>query len=167
MRGRLGTKSGLAAIARALRVASVHTVLEYTKRRVDKLRLKEHPAHGRRIPWQTAVKIEAWRRRSLGTSDEKAACEVTFSWESMALLADTTAAAARELARRDRDPLPVQPTFRRNPETGRMERWAYTAALTDWIDANAIPYELQGGATTRDDVCPPPKAAKSGRKEAA
>lgn len=158
---RKDTRTGLRRVATVMGVASVHTILAYTKRQVDPLRLREHPVHGRRKPWQTVAKIDAWRRRNLGTLEERLALEVTLSWESMALLADATIAAVRELASRRRDPFPVQPEPRRNPETGRMERWAYTDAIRDWLDANAVAFELRGGPTTREDVCPPsPKRAR-------
>lgn len=156
--------AGMPALCALLGVAAPLTVTRYASygkvdpsRRFDPLRLLSHPT-APTVPFQRRDRVTAWRLRTLGTDEQKAALAIVSGYEAIGELADCSAEHARKLAGLARDPLPVfRDDKQRNPATGRHEVWAYADAVRDWVAARVLPYQLAGGPTTREDVCPPRK----------
>lgn len=145
--------AGMTALAKLLR-CSPQTVQRWTKLPFDPLRLRTHPSRDDNYPIQRRDRVVAWRIRTWGAAEEKAALEVVYGWPEIAEMCDTDEQRAREMAARLRDPLPVQPTRRVNPASGRLAVWAYADAIRDWLSAATVLY-VAGGPTTMEDVLPP------------
>jgi hypothetical protein len=155
--------AGMHSLAKMLR-CSAQTVKRWTQRPFDPLRLRTHPARIDNYPIQRMERVTAWRIRTWGSDEQKAALDVVYGWEAIAERCDAADRIVRDLAARKVDPLPVQPKRRRNPLTGAHEVWAYADALRDWLDAHTVIYVAGGGPTRREDVCPPLPQKKRGKR---
>lgn len=155
--------AGKTALAKVLRTTP-STLTEWTRLPVDPLRLLRHPSRRDNMPIQYRERLDAWRLRTWGSEEEKAALATVRGWAEIAAMVDIGEPDAREMAVLPHDPLPVQPKRRFNKATGKYEVWAYADAIRDWLTARMVPWELRGGPTTREDVCPP---MPSRRKKAA
>lgn len=152
---------GLPSIATVLR-STPSTVRRWarsggvdTKRQFDPLRLLRHPSYSNGVPIQRRERLEAWRVRTWGSEEERAALRVLMGWREIAEMAEVDIDTAQALAARACDPLPVQPKRRFNQATGQYEVWAYADAIRDWLMAHMLPWVLTGPPTRRADVCPP------------
>lgn len=57
-----------------------------------------------------------------------------FGWKDISAALDVSDRHARDLASRNRDPLPV--------EVGHKGVWAYATALRDWMRRQNVPYQV-------------------------
>jgi hypothetical protein len=148
------------ALCKLLGVGSHETVRGYAthgvldkERRFDPLRLRSHPTSPRR-PLQRRDRVLAWKTRTFGSEEEKAALAIVVGWEAIGNAVDCSAKHASMLAARRIDPLPVFPA-KKHGDVGYPEVWAYADALRDWLETHAVPYFLVGGPTVAEDVIPP------------
>jgi len=130
---------GWKAIARRLAVVSCpDTVLAYARRRVDPLPVMAV----RGQPWAKPGALDEWKARTFngGVLADGTALARVHGRRDIAHVLGMSESEVGRLALRDHDPVPLL-------KARGGKRWAYEAALRDWVDRQVTPYSVHAELT--------------------